>query len=255
MISISVFLIFSAFNLALGQNRLQIEQQTTSTTPVPILRQVNQQNEDGSFTYGYENADGTYKIETRDASGQVKGKYGYYDNEGTLREIEYGANKHGFNPSGTGINIPPQVIPSSSHDIEDDDGSYRPPGPGQDGAYDRFKYENQQGDLEQQPRPQIVQLSQQQRPRKLRPRNQARLLQQQQQQQYYQPQQYEQQQYIPQVPQQQFQYQQPQYQQQQAQQQQQYTYQPINLAAGTFQGHPASNIDINSGSYSLNYSG
>jgi hypothetical protein len=38
---------------------------TTTKTPIPILRYLDQQNPDGSYTYGYESADGTYKIETR----------------------------------------------------------------------------------------------------------------------------------------------------------------------------------------------
>ena len=33
--------------------------------PVPILRSLDQQNPDGSYTFGYESGDGTYKIETR----------------------------------------------------------------------------------------------------------------------------------------------------------------------------------------------
>merc|ERR1712045_583934 len=47
---------------------------TPSTTPVPNLRYVDNQNIDGSYTYGYEAADGTYKIETRYVDGRVKGK-------------------------------------------------------------------------------------------------------------------------------------------------------------------------------------
>jgi hypothetical protein len=42
----------------------------SSTTPVPILRYLDQQNPDGSYTYGYESGDGTYKIETRYLSYQ-----------------------------------------------------------------------------------------------------------------------------------------------------------------------------------------
>lgn len=74
-----------------------------STTPVPILRFIDTQNADGSYTYGYENGDGTYKIETRYVTGEVKGKYGYYDDVGVLREVAYGASKMGFEPSGTGL--------------------------------------------------------------------------------------------------------------------------------------------------------
>merc|ERR1712047_211016 len=64
-----------------------------TSTPVPILRYIDSQNADGSYTYGFEGADGTYKIETRLANGQVRGKYGYYDPEGILREATYGATK------------------------------------------------------------------------------------------------------------------------------------------------------------------
>ena len=41
------------------------EEQKETTTPVPILRYIDTQNNDGSYTYGYESGDGTYKIETR----------------------------------------------------------------------------------------------------------------------------------------------------------------------------------------------
>merc|ERR1719362_1631198 len=80
-----------------------------STTPVPILRYIDSQNADGSYTYGFEGADGTYKIETRLADGQVRGKYGYYDPEGVLREASYGATKEGgFEPQIEGVILPPR---------------------------------------------------------------------------------------------------------------------------------------------------
>merc|ERR1712176_1392534 len=83
---------------------------TPSTTPVPILRYVDNQNIDGSYTYGYEAADGTYKLETRFVDGRVKGKYGYYDPEGVLREASYGAEAgRGFEPQIEGLELPPPV--------------------------------------------------------------------------------------------------------------------------------------------------
>lgn len=72
--------------------------QKQNTTPVPILKQINRHNEDGSYSYGYEAADGSFKIETKAANGDVKGKYGYVDADGNVREISYGADKNGFNP-------------------------------------------------------------------------------------------------------------------------------------------------------------
>merc|ERR1711981_873618 len=80
------------------------------TTPVPILRYVDNQNIDGSYTYGYEAADGTYKLETRYQDGRVKGKYGYVDPDGNLREASYGAEAgRGFEPQIEGLELPPPV--------------------------------------------------------------------------------------------------------------------------------------------------
>merc|ERR1712176_1578677 len=84
---------------------------TPSTTPVPILRYVDNQNIDGSYTYGYGAADGTYKLETRYQDGRVKGKYGYVDPDGNLREASYGAEAgRGFEPQIEGLELPPPVI-------------------------------------------------------------------------------------------------------------------------------------------------
>jgi len=83
-----------------------------TTTPVAILKQINEHNEDGSYTYGYEGSDGTFKLETRFADGTVQGKYGYVDVNGEVKIIEYGADAMGFKPEGDlpdGIIIPPGV--------------------------------------------------------------------------------------------------------------------------------------------------
>lgn len=90
------------FNLDGGLN-----EDKPTTTPIPILRYVDTQNPDGSYTFGYESGDGTYKIETRYTNGEVKGKYGYYDDTGLFREVQYGATtENGFEPTGTGLNLP-----------------------------------------------------------------------------------------------------------------------------------------------------
>merc|ERR1739844_572963 len=89
----------------------QFPTSSPSTTPVPILRYVDNQNIDGSYTYGYEAADGTYKLETRYQDGRVKGKYGYVDPDGNLREASYGAEAgRGFEPVIEGVELPPPVI-------------------------------------------------------------------------------------------------------------------------------------------------
>lgn len=80
---------------------------------VAILKQINRHNEDGSYTYGYEASDGSFKIETKAANGEVKGKYGYVDETGKVRMVEYGANKFGFQPSGEGITVSMMMLFSS----------------------------------------------------------------------------------------------------------------------------------------------
>jgi len=90
-----------------------------NTTPIPILRHVDTKNPDGSYTYGYESGDGTYKIETRYATGEVKGKYGYYDDVGRLREVEYGAApERGFEPRSDGLVVAPPTIPEPEYNPE-----------------------------------------------------------------------------------------------------------------------------------------
>merc|ERR1711872_307003 len=92
-------------------NNIGTERPISSTTPVPILRYVDTQNIDGSYTYGYEAADGTYKLETRFVDGRVKGKYGYIDPEGNLREASYGAEAgRGFEPQIEGVELPAPVV-------------------------------------------------------------------------------------------------------------------------------------------------
>jgi len=94
----------NTFNFDLLNSEINRKEPETTTPIVPILRSVDRQNPDGSYTYGYESGDGTYKIETRYPTGEVKGKYGYYDDTGLFREVEYGAApKTGFMPEGTGL--------------------------------------------------------------------------------------------------------------------------------------------------------
>ncbi len=95
-------------------------QEEVKPTPVPILKQINRHNEDGSYTYGYEGADGSFKIETKLATGEVKGKYGYVDETGKVRIVEYGANKFGFQPSGEGITVAPPTYVDESVDYEEE---------------------------------------------------------------------------------------------------------------------------------------
>lgn len=78
------------------------QEMTEEQSDVAILRQINRLNDDGSYTFGYEAADGSFKIETRDVEGNVKGMFGFVDENGELKRISYSAqNGTGFQASGT----------------------------------------------------------------------------------------------------------------------------------------------------------
>ena len=52
-----------------------------------------------------------HQIETRYATGEVKGKYGYIDPTGALREVEYGATPgRGFEPRAEGLVVAPPTL-------------------------------------------------------------------------------------------------------------------------------------------------
>lgn len=250
--------------------------QKQNTTPVPILKQINRHNEDGSYSYGYEAADGSYKIETKSAAGDVKGKYGYVDDSGNLREIEYGANKDGFHPTGDGISVAPAAPHNPSQSQypslaagEIDDGQYRE----DPTIYNNPKYNSKPSKAQknfrinqnnQAPAPQAAYRPQQsfsyeqnpqpaQAPRAFPAATTARP--------YYQ-QDYQQPQpnYYQQPQQPYYQPQQNYYQPQQQQPQQQYQsnsfYRNSNQPEAEyniFHGHPAQNLNLQTGSYTLEY--
>lgn len=69
----------------------------TAADDVSILKQINKVNDDGSYTFGYEASDGSFKVETRDVAGNVKGMFGFVDETGNLKRVSYSAsNSSGF---------------------------------------------------------------------------------------------------------------------------------------------------------------
>jgi len=92
-----------------GQDSSKVE---TTTPVVKILKQINEVNDDGSYTFGFEADDGTFKVETRDVDGNVKGKYGYLDDSGVLKTVEYNAGKtEGFTAAGDHLPEPVAPLP------------------------------------------------------------------------------------------------------------------------------------------------
>lgn len=70
-------------------NRVSRVKDTPREPPVETLRNYSNINDDGSFTFGYESADGSFKEETRGTDCVVRGKYGYVDPDGNKREFTY----------------------------------------------------------------------------------------------------------------------------------------------------------------------
>lgn len=56
-----------------------------------IIKQIRRVNSDGSYTVGYEADDGTFKIESRDVLGNIKGTYGFVDQNGEIKRVSYTA--------------------------------------------------------------------------------------------------------------------------------------------------------------------
>ncbi len=56
--------------LALG---LAAGQEDAAGAAPTIVREFNEVKEDGSYIFGYEASDGTFKIETKDPKGNLKG--------------------------------------------------------------------------------------------------------------------------------------------------------------------------------------
>ncbi|CAI6369190.1 unnamed protein product [Macrosiphum euphorbiae] len=81
----------SPHNQQLIQQRLkQQEQPQQQKEPTAqTIRNFNKLNDDGSFTFGYEADDGSFKEETRGTDCVVRGKYGYVDPDGNKREFTY----------------------------------------------------------------------------------------------------------------------------------------------------------------------
>ena len=52
-----------------------------AVVPPSIVNSFNEVNDDGSYTFGYEASDGTFKTESKDAEGNVVGKFHAFPNK------------------------------------------------------------------------------------------------------------------------------------------------------------------------------
>ena len=61
---------------------------TASFLQPNIIKEIRKLNTDGSYSFGFEADDGSFRTETRNVHGLVAGKYGFIT-EGKLKVIEY----------------------------------------------------------------------------------------------------------------------------------------------------------------------
>lgn len=90
--------------------KLDLDRAETKDAQVEIIKQIRRVNEDGSYTVGYEADDGTFKIESRDVLGNVKGTYGYVDENGEIKRVSYSANNASEKSSTTVAPTVEQVV-------------------------------------------------------------------------------------------------------------------------------------------------
>lgn len=61
----------------------------TRDSKLEIVKKIKKINNDGSYTIGYEADDGSFKIESRDVLGHIKGTYGFVDENGQIKRVSY----------------------------------------------------------------------------------------------------------------------------------------------------------------------
>lgn len=66
-----------------------MESESKDPSKVEIIKQIKRVNEDGSYTFGYEADDGTFKIESRDVLGNIKGTFGFVNSDGEIKRVSY----------------------------------------------------------------------------------------------------------------------------------------------------------------------
>lgn len=90
---------------------------------VTVLKRIDKVNDDGSYTLGYEASDGSFKLETRDVAGNVKGMFGFVDEAGRLKRVSYSASNSSSAGSRTAASPSTvQIIPAGSNNKDDDGG-------------------------------------------------------------------------------------------------------------------------------------
>ncbi|CAG9560439.1 unnamed protein product [Danaus chrysippus] len=97
---------------------LYLQQQYHTTEPIPIVRQEQIINPDGSYKWNYETGNGIFAEEAGyiknlgipdQETQSVQGQYKYTAPDGQIIELQYVADENGFQPKGAHLPTPPSI--------------------------------------------------------------------------------------------------------------------------------------------------
>ncbi|XP_055307860.1 endocuticle structural glycoprotein SgAbd-8-like [Sitodiplosis mosellana] len=123
-------LIGSTFAVPPKQQQRQLRQtefQQPTTEPIPIIRQEQEVNFDGTYKWAYETGNGIKAEESGflknagvpDQEAQVaQGSYSYTAPNGQLISVTYIADENGFQPQGDHLPTPPPIPPAIQRALE-----------------------------------------------------------------------------------------------------------------------------------------
>nr|XP_032510834.1 uncharacterized protein LOC116765490 [Danaus plexippus plexippus] len=95
-----------------------LQQQYHTTEPIPIVRQEQIINPDGSYKWNYETGNGISAEESgyiknlgipEQETQSVQGQYKYTAPDGQIIELQYVADENGFQPQGAHLPTPPSI--------------------------------------------------------------------------------------------------------------------------------------------------
>ncbi|KAL4706565.1 hypothetical protein ACJJTC_015763 [Scirpophaga incertulas] len=105
----------------------QTQQQLYTTEPIPIIRQEQIINPDGSYKWSYETGNGIAAEEQGYVKNQgvpeqealtAQGQYQYTAPDGQVIQVQYIADENGFQPQGAHLPTPPPIPPEIQKALE-----------------------------------------------------------------------------------------------------------------------------------------
>ncbi|XP_044266858.1 cuticle protein CP14.6-like [Tribolium madens] len=98
----------------------------STNEPIPILKQEQEVNFDGSYHTSYETGNGISFDEqgslknanTDNAASEIVGSFKYTGDDGVVYTIQYVANENGFQPQGAHLPVAPEIPAAIQRSLE-----------------------------------------------------------------------------------------------------------------------------------------